>query len=115
MVLERVREAAWDKLVHYEMVPDTRVIATHLLSNGSQVVTYSDDFYSTSKVISHDAFGFHQSQSHLFLLVRPDQWSQGYDMDIQTAFTDVSNPVEVVLPLEDATKHTFTVLESNED
>ena len=35
MILEKVREASWDKLVHYELVPDERIIANHLLPNGT--------------------------------------------------------------------------------
>jgi hypothetical protein len=67
--LEKVREASWDKLVHYEIVPDERIITTHLLENGyilkfiikllgKQVVSYSDDFYATFHIIAEDAFGF---------------------------------------------------------
>jgi hypothetical protein len=30
MILERVKDAAWDKLLHYELVPDTRIVTAHI-------------------------------------------------------------------------------------
>jgi hypothetical protein len=80
VILEHVKDAAWDKLLHYELVPDTRIVAAHLL-NGKQVVSYSDDLYVHHRVVSAEAFGFHQTYRYLFLLVRPDEYSQGYDLE----------------------------------
>jgi hypothetical protein len=31
LILEKVKDASWDKLLHYELVPDNRIIAAHLL------------------------------------------------------------------------------------
>ena len=58
-VLENVRDAAWDKLVHYEMVPDSRIIVTHIDDEGELRVSYSDDFFKTTRPIEKDAFGFY--------------------------------------------------------
>ena len=35
LILSYVRDASWDKMIHYELVPDTRIIATHLEKNGT--------------------------------------------------------------------------------
>lgn len=72
MVLDHVRDASWDKLVHYEMVPDTRIIATHIDELGELLVSFSDDFFKTRRLLDKDAFGFYQTPSYLFILVRPD-------------------------------------------
>jgi hypothetical protein len=34
LILEYVRDANWDKMIHYELIPDTRIITTHLAKNG---------------------------------------------------------------------------------
>lgn len=37
LILSYVRDANWDKMIHYELIPDTRIIATHLDKNGKQI------------------------------------------------------------------------------
>lgn len=46
------------------------------------IVSLSDDYFVNKKVISSEAFGFYQTYSYLFLLVRPDELSKGYDMEV---------------------------------
>ncbi|KAM3138353.1 hypothetical protein pb186bvf_009629 [Paramecium bursaria] len=109
--LENVRDAAWDKLVHYEMVPDSRIIVTHIDDEGELRVSYSDDFFKTTRPIEKDAFGFYQTQTYLFILVRPDPYSVGYDLKMSPHLGDTYFPQEIILPLDDQSKHTFTVLD----
>lgn len=33
LILDKVKDATWDKLLHYELVPDERILAAHF-SNG---------------------------------------------------------------------------------
>lgn len=35
-ILSYVRDANWDKMIHYELIPDNRIIATHLDKNGKK-------------------------------------------------------------------------------
>ncbi|CAD8138729.1 unnamed protein product [Paramecium octaurelia] len=110
-VLDHVRDAAWDKLIHYEMVPDMRIIVSHVDNQGELKVSYSDDFFKTIKQIEKDCFGFYQTPTYLFLLVRPDQYSVGYDLKMSPHLGETYFPQEIVLPIDDQSKHTFTVLD----
>jgi hypothetical protein len=35
VVMSRVREASWDKLLQYVMVPDNRIVVSYLADNGT--------------------------------------------------------------------------------
>ena len=41
------------------MVPDSRIIVTHIDEEGELRVSYSDDFFKTIRPIERDAFGFY--------------------------------------------------------
>ena len=53
---------------------------------GEQIVSMSDSFYENHKILDRDAFGFYQSTLYLFILVRPDQFSNGYDLKITSSY-----------------------------
>lgn len=86
-------------------------MATHIDDQGQLLVSYSDDFFKSVKQIDKDAFGFYQTPNYLFLLVRPDALSSGYDLKMSPPIGDSYYPEEIVLPLDDESKHTFTVLD----
>jgi hypothetical protein len=118
-----VRDASWDKLLQYLLVPDGRIIASHIAENGSYVVTYSDDYFVTHQVIRWFAFGYYQTPVYLFLLVKADAQSEGYDLEIAPSFSDTYHPTEIILPLDDKSskeifltqlEHTFTVLDTSD-
>lgn len=96
------------------MVPDNRIVTSYQAENGSYAVGYSDDYFKTLKVIRWDAFGYYQTPVYLFLLVSADSDSDGYDLEIAPSFSDNYTPQKIVLPLDDNTKHTFTVLDTSE-
>lgn len=74
------------------MVPDARIIVTHIDSEGELLVSFSDDFFKTIRLIDRDAFGFYQTPSYLFILVRPDQYSVGYDLKMSVHLGDSYYP-----------------------
>lgn len=41
------------------MVPDTRIIVTHVDNEGELKVSFSDDFFKTIRLIDKDCFGFY--------------------------------------------------------
>lgn len=104
-VLKRVREASWDKLLQYQMVPDNRIVVSYLAENGSYAVGYSDDYFKSTNIIRWHAFGYYQTPVYLFLLVRADPDSEGYDLEIAPSFSDTYRPREIVLPLDDSTSY----------
>lgn len=57
----------------------------------------SDDYFKTMKTIDSDAFGFYQSNKYLFVLVRPDIFSTGYDLKVAEGY----QANEIVLPVDD--------------
>ena len=55
-ILDNVFEAHWDKLIHYELVPDYRIISFHRIyysgsNNDPLILTYSDNFYQSRILI----------------------------------------------------------------
>ena len=50
------------------------------------VVSMSDTFFESCKVLDREAFGFYQSGLYLFILVRPDQFSNGYDLKVTSSY-----------------------------
>lgn len=98
-VLERVRDAAWDKLIALPEVPDHRIVASHLHENGSVLVSHSDDFYRTLSPLRWNGYGFYQTKEYLFTLIDADEFSKGYDLEVTKSGR--SNLTEIVLPIED--------------
>jgi hypothetical protein len=41
------------------MVPDMRIIASHVDKDGEMKVSYSDDFFKTIRPIEKECFGFY--------------------------------------------------------
>ncbi|KAM3143555.1 hypothetical protein pb186bvf_004317 [Paramecium bursaria] len=110
LALQRVRDADWDKLLESPLIPDTRIIVAHLLQNESVVVCYSDDFFRSNKTIRMNSHGYYQTNEYLFALIDADAQSKGYDLEVTKAYQ--FNLTEVVLPVEDHQKYTFTVLDT---
>lgn len=59
LALERVRDANWDKLLEAIEIPDNRIVASHLHSNGSLLVSYSDDYYQNQIPIRWNSYGYY--------------------------------------------------------
>mmetsp|Transcript_113542 Transcript_113542/g.159208 ORF Transcript_113542/g.159208 Transcript_113542/m.159208 type:complete len:117 (+) Transcript_113542:492-842(+) len=56
-ILDNVYDASWDKLIHYELVPDYRIVAHHRIyysggDNDVKMVSYSDDLYKSKLMIA---------------------------------------------------------------
>ncbi|CAD8173546.1 unnamed protein product [Paramecium octaurelia] len=110
LVLNRTRDAIWDKLIELPEVPDSRIVASYLSDQGHVQVSYSDDYFKTTQLLRNNSYGFYQTKEYLFILIDADPFSKGYDLEVikQGSLT----PVELVLPIEDHQKYTFTVLDT---
>ena len=98
-ILNYVREASWDKLLQYQMVPDERIIACHV-KDGKSVVSYSDDLFNTTYVMREHAQGFFQTNFYIFVLSKIDALSDGFQLLISPAYLDKFIPQEIQLPIE---------------
>ncbi|CAD8110718.1 unnamed protein product [Paramecium sonneborni] len=110
MVLNRTRDAIWDKLIELPEIPDSRIVASYLNDQGHLQVSYSDDYFKTFQLLRNNSYGFYQTKEYLFILIDADSFSKGYDLEVIKQGT--LNPVELVLPIEDHQKYTFTVLDT---
>lgn len=99
MILNRTRDAIWDKLIELPEIPDSRIVASYLNDQGLLLVSYSDDYFKTVNLLRNNSYGFYQTKEYLFVLIDADPYSKGYDLEVikQGSY----NPVELVLPIED--------------
>ncbi|CAK90127.1 unnamed protein product (macronuclear) [Paramecium tetraurelia] len=110
VLLNRTKDAIWDKLIELPEIPDSRIVASYLSDQGHVQVSYSDDYFKTTQLLRNNSYGFYQTKEYLFILIDADPFSKGYDLEVikQGSLT----PVELVLPIEDHQKYTFTVLDT---
>ncbi|CAD8167582.1 unnamed protein product [Paramecium pentaurelia] len=110
--LNYVRDAAWDKLLQYQLIPDQRIIVCHM-KEGKSVISYSDDYFTTIQTMQENALGFFQTSHYIFVLTTGEDGETGYELLIAPAYLDKFQPQPVQLPIP-LNQHTFTILDTSE-